>query len=147
LLINNTPSVKTKAKVTAQNDEETAGKKSVLQGHNMPLNGIRTTTSEMLLQEPKTGSPSVFCFGYQKSGTTTMTTLFKALGSISNVTARRDILPFWEGKPLKDEHILRSINRKFGLIQKEGRAIEHMEEIARECRRIRFYVVRRDVLT
>jgi agmatine/peptidylarginine deiminase len=63
LEVNNMPSFKTKGKVTAQtDDEETAGKKSVLQGQNMPLNGNRTTittplrTSEMPIQEPKTGS-------------------------------------------------------------------------------------------
>jgi hypothetical protein len=94
-----------KANATAQNDEN-AGKKSVLQqGQNKPPNSIRTTTtppksSEMPRQEPKTGRspnecPLVFGFGHQKSGTTT---IVKALGSISNVTARNDIWPFWARK-------------------------------------------------
>eukprot|EP00978_Attheya_sp_CCMP212_P037847 scaffold182046_cov43-Attheya_sp.AAC.1 len=88
--------------------------------------------------------PLVFGLGHQKSGTST---IVKALGSISNVTARIDVPPFWKATPMSDENVLKSIHRKKGLIQKEGHAVEYVQQLARICPDMRYYVIRRDALT
>jgi len=56
--------------------------------------------------QPIGACPTVFGFGHQKSGTTT---ILASLGSMANLQFRNDIVAMWNGKPMNQDSIKRAL--------------------------------------